>query len=281
LENRIFTDRKNGKIIAFVPTMGALHTGHLVLVKEAQKLANVVVMSIFVNPTQFNDKSDLAKYPRTIEEDTASVKKVGLNYLYLPDENEVYPKNLNTNLNFDLLHYDKVMEGKFRPGHFQGVCQVVKRLLDLVKPDFLVMGQKDFQQFTIIQYMIDQLQLPVELHVVKTKRDKRGLALSSRNARLTETGRVKASVIYRTMIKIKKLIYENDLNSLVSYAMKRLNKAGLQPEYVSIVNGHDLRDINEVNDSNYVVVCIAAWLEGVRLIDNLILIDRRKIASAG
>ena len=263
--------RTNGKTIGFVPTMGALHEGHIELVKEAQIISDVVVMSIFVNPTQFNDPSDLAKYPRTIESDTTKVTAVGLDYLYIPDREEIYPPDLDTKLDLDLKHLDKVMEGAFRPGHFQGVCQVVKRLLDLVQPDILVMGQKDFQQFTIIQYMIDSLAINVKMKVVPTKRDKRGLALSSRNARLSDKGRVKASVIYRTMDYIKKNIDTMDFYALETYAVKRLAKAGFRPEYVSIVDGHDLKPVKHLSDSNYIVVCVAAWLEDVRLIDNLII----------
>jgi pantoate--beta-alanine ligase len=272
LQNQLNKDRALGKKISFVPTMGALHEGHLLLVNEAQKVTDVTVMSIFVNPTQFNDKSDLEKYPRTIESDTEKVREIGLDYLYVPSEQEIYPPGLETSLQLDLQHLDKVMEGEFRPGHFQGVCQVVKRLLDLVQPDVLVMGQKDFQQFTIIQFMINQLHLKAKLIVVPTKRNKKGLALSSRNARLTPKGRVKASVIFRTMEAIKQKIKEKSISSLRDYGMKRLSKAGLNPEYVSIVNGNTLQPVSSINSQKYVVVCVAAWLEGVRLIDNLILI---------
>ena len=274
LQEQLLIHKEKGKKIGFVPTMGALHEGHLMLVEEAKKISDITVMSIFVNPTQFNDKSDLAKYPRTIEADTMKVKSVGLDYLYIPSEAEIYPPGLDTTLSLDLQHLDKVMEGEFRPGHFQGVCQVVKRLLDLVNPDFLVMGQKDFQQFTIVQFMIDRLNLNVKLVVIPTKRNRQGLALSSRNARLSDQGRKKASVIYRTMDQIKEGLYNKDIVSLENYGKKRLSKAGLQPEYVSIVNGHTLQPVSDVKSHAYLVVCVAAWLEGVRLIDNLILVKK-------
>ena len=272
LQKQLENERKNGKKISFVPTMGALHEGHLMLVEEAKKVSDVTVMSIFVNPTQFNDKSDLAKYPRTIESDTEKVKSVGLDYLYVPTEQEIYPSDLDTSLQLDLGHLDKVMEGEFRPGHFQGVCQVVKRLLDLVQPDFLVMGQKDFQQFTIVQFMINQLHLKAKLLEIPTKRNSQGLALSSRNARLSSKGKTKASVIFRTMDTIKQKINDKTIDSLQEYGMRRLSKAGLEPEYVSIVNGNTLQPLSSLQNQDYVVVCVAAWLEGVRLIDNLILI---------
>jgi pantoate--beta-alanine ligase len=271
LSKKLIIAKEQGKVIGFVPTMGALHSGHLELIKEAQKIADIVVMSIFVNPTQFNDKNDLLKYPRTIEADTKLAQSVGLDFLYIPDVSEIYPDNVDTQLNLDLGLLDKVMEGEFRPGHFAGVCQVVKRLLDLVQCDILVMGQKDFQQFTIVQYMIDQLKLTVKLHVVKTKRDNNGLALSSRNARLTDEGRTKASTIYRTMNYIKKNIGLKPIQDLEQYGMKRLAKVGFNPEYVTIVNGYDLQKVTTATTTDYIVVCVAAWLEGVRLIDNLIL----------
>ena len=275
LEIELKEVRGNCEIIAFVPTMGALHQGHLQLVKEAQKIADKVVMSIFVNPTQFNDKNDLDKYPKTLDADIKLVQTVGLDYLYVPDETEIYPPEKIVELELNLLHYDQVMEGAFRPGHFKGVCQVVKRLLDLVDPHILVMGQKDFQQYSIIQFMIDQLLLPIRLHVVNTKRDSRGLALSSRNMRLSESGRIKAATIFRTMKTIKSKIKLEGISFLESYGFNRLKRAGFEPEYVSIVDGSDLKNITSIHGTKYAVICVAAWLEKVRLIDNMVLFDER------
>jgi pantoate--beta-alanine ligase len=271
--------RKEGKTIGFVPTMGALHEGHIYLVKKAQQRCDLTVMSIFVNPTQFNDKNDLLKYPRTLEADTKLVDEVGLNYLYAPNVEEIYPKDLDTSLSLDLGHFDKVLEGTFRPGHFAGVCQVVKRLLDLVKPDQLLMGQKDFQQFTIVGRMIDILKIPTELVVIKTRRNKNGLALSSRNARLSDHGREHALFIYKSMLSIKRNLLLKPIEALSQNGCQRLTKKGFNVEYVAIVSGHTLLPVVHVEKEDYIVVCVAAWYEGVRLIDNLIIKDERMVKN--
>ena len=260
-----------GEEIAFIPTMGALHEGHAELMLQAKKHHSVTVGSIFVNPTQFNDKKDLEKYPRTLEKDVIVCEGAGLDYLYVPEVLEVYPPSYNTKLDLDLEGLDKVMEGAFRAGHFDGVCQVVKRLLDLVMPSHLYMGQKDFQQFTIVDFMIKKLGIPVILVVVPTSREKSGLARSSRNMRLSPKGKVKAATIYRTLNSIKDKKELMSVNDLQVYGMKRLQRAGFEPEYVSIADGHTLSPLESLNADQYAVVCVAAWLEGVRLIDNLIL----------
>ena len=271
LEDMIDNHKKSGHEVAFVPTMGALHAGHALLMSEAKIKHPFVVSSIFVTPTQFNDKSALEKYPRTLESDILVCEEAGLDYLYVPTVEEIYPTNLNTKLDLDLEGLDKVMEGKFRPGHFDGVCQVVKRLLDLVMPTHLYLGQKDFQQFTIVQFMIDKLNLPVKLVVVPTSREKSGLARSSRNARLSKADKRKASVIFRTMSAIFSKQQSLSVSELEEYGIKRLKRAGLEPEYVTISDGKTLQAIEQISQSNYVVVCVAAWLEGVRLIDNMVL----------
>lgn len=267
----LFQHSKAGEDIAFVPTMGALHEGHASLMAEAKRNHAVAVASIFVNPTQFNDKKDLDKYPRTLDQDFKLCESVGLDYLYVPSEYEVYPPGLNTSLDIDLKGMDKVMEGAFRPGHFEGVCQVVKRLLDLVRPSHLYMGQKDFQQFTIIGQMIAELGLPVKLVVVPTSREKSGLARSSRNTRLSPAGKKKAAVIFRTLRSIGEKKEILSVAELEAYGMKRLKRAGLDPEYITISDGKTLQPLTKLEAGQYAVVCAAAWLEGVRLIDNLIL----------
>ena len=271
LAELIYSHKKEGQTVAFVPTMGALHEGHASLIIEAKKKHPIVVSSIFVNPTQFNDPSDLEKYPRTLEKDTIICREAGLDYLYVPTVHEIYPPSFNTKLDLDLNGLDLVMEGKFRPGHFDGVCQVVKRLLDLVMPTHLYMGQKDFQQFTIIQYMLHQLKIPVELVVIETSREKSGLARSSRNTRLSPAGIKKASVIYRTMSAIKEKQNILSVPELENYGMKRLKRAGFEPEYVTISDSKTLKAVDKLDGKKSAVLCLAAWLEGVRLIDNILL----------
>jgi len=270
LQNKLDQYRKNGKTIGFVPTMGALHDGHLKLVLASVLECNVSVCSIFVNPTQFNDATDLVKYPRNLPKDSAMLKSAGLHILFAPNINEVYPKGLETRVDIDLAGLDATLEGAFRPGHFEGVVQVVKRLVDLVKPDFLYMGQKDFQQFTIIRHMIKTLHLPVKLVVIPTEREPGGLAMSSRNERLSPEYRKKARVIFETLNASKNLIEKESLETIKSDALKKITDAGLIPEYFEIVDGNTLQLIQDPARHEYIVGVVAAWADGVRLIDNVI-----------
>lgn len=257
--------------IAFVPTMGALHEGHATLMQKAKSKHEVVIVSIFVNPTQFNDASDFDKYPRTTKADLKICEEQGVDIVYLPDPADVYPTELNTKLALDLGGFDKVMEGEFRPGHFEGVCEVVKRLLDLTKPHYLYMGQKDFQQFMIVGKMIEVLGIKTKLVVCKTSRTSTGLARSSRNTRLSPEGIIKAATIHKTLTAVKKGILAKSVSELQAYAVKRLNKAGFETEYIQIVDGTTLLPLVDEKQSKCIVVCAAAWLEGVRLIDNLVI----------
>ncbi len=271
LKKWIKAARNEGKKIGFVPTMGALHEGHVSLVKKAKRQNPFVVVSVFVNPTQFNDKSDLAKYPRTLEFDTALLAPTGADVLFFPSVSEIYPDGDNVGADIDLGGLDTFMEGKFRPGHFKGMAQVVKRLLDIVTPDRLYMGQKDFQQFSIVAYMIRNLDLPTELVVCPIIREKNGLAMSSRNERLTRETRQKAGLINRVMIAVKKSMDLKSIAELEAYAMKRLSTPPFEPEYFSIVDGYTLQPVTSLRDSTYVVACLAVWADGVRLIDNIVL----------
>ncbi len=271
LQNNLSKERNIKKSIGFVPTMGALHEGHMSLIHEAQKECDVVVVSIFVNPTQFNEKSDLEKYPRPIERDTAMLKEHGVDYLFLPSTSQIYPKNLAPTPKINLGQLATTMEGEHRPGHFEGVIQVVYRLLMIVSPDQLYMGQKDFQQFTIIQAMLDQVDLKVELKVCQIHRQEDGLAMSSRNARLSAAAKKKATAIYNSLIYIKNNFHKEPIEKLKSEALEIQQKSGLTPEYIDIADGHSLQSIDNKSASNYIVVCTASWLEGIRLIDNMIL----------
>jgi pantoate--beta-alanine ligase len=271
LQNALEKERKKGKTIGFAPTMGALHEGHMSLIRMAHKDCEIVVSSIFVNPTQFNDKKDLKKYPRTLKQDMAMLSKEGTDYLFHPSVEEVYPDGENISVKVDLDGLDRQMEGAFRPGHFEGVVQVVHRLLDIVKPDKLYMGQKDFQQFTIIQKMIDQLQMPVDLVVCPIMREKDGLAMSSRNRRLDPDIRKKASILNKTLKWIKKNLDQLTPSQASKEAIEKMTIPGFKPEYVTIINGYTLKQIRSFDAHDYVVVCTAVWAGEVRLIDNLIL----------
>lgn len=264
--------KSKGKSIGFVPTLGALHAGHASLFNKAKKSCDVVVVSIFVNPTQFNEASDLEKYPRTLGRDIEVLLSEEVDLLFYPHNEGVYPPGLNTHVDIDLDQLDKVMEGAERPGHFEGVMQVVNRLLDIVKPDALFMGQKDLQQHTIIAHMIETLDLPLELVVCPTMREESGLAMSSRNARLTKEGKIKAAEIHQTLQGIKENYSLENAHELQKSAMDTLSRDPFKAEYISIVDGKDLLSvINHPNPSGTVAVCCAVWLEGVRLIDNVVI----------
>ena len=271
LRELIEINKSKGASIGFVPTMGALHAGHLTLVRSASKENDVVVVSIFVNPTQFNDKKDLEKYPRTLELDISLLLRARADVVFTPASSEIYPEGDQKGNDIDLGGLDSYMEGAFRPGHFKGVAQVVKRLLDIVTPDRLYMGQKDFQQFTIISHMIRTLKIQTDLVVCRILREANGLAMSSRNERLTKETREKAGLIYKTLQSVKKYQNTKSVKELEDYGMKRLNIAPFIPEYFTICDGNTLKPIQNINDTSYAVACVAVWGDGIRLIDNIIL----------
>ena len=264
-------NKKNGVSIGFVPTMGALHKGHLSLVRKAKRENDLVIVSIFVNPTQFNDKKDLEKYPRTLESDISLLLTARADVVFTPAASEIYPDGDQKGKDIDLGGLDSYMEGAFRPGHFIGVAQVVKRLLDIVTPDRLYMGQKDFQQFTIIAHMIRTQKIKTDLVVCKILREPNGLAMSSRNERLSKETREKAGIIYKTLQSVKKYQSTKSVSELENYGMKRLKVDPFKPEYLTICNGYTLKPVNDIAKSPYVVACVAVWADGVRLIDNTIL----------
>ena len=263
--------KAQGLRIGFVPTMGALHEGHLMLIKKAKKENDVTIASIFVNPTQFNDKKDLEKYPNNLEQDQLLLTSVHTDILYAPNVGDIYPNGMEIGSDIDLGGLDIMMEGAHRPGHFNGVAQVVRRLLDIVQPDNLYMGQKDFQQFTIINYLIKTLQIPTKLRVCPIVREKNGLAMSSRNVRLSTEAREQAKLIYNTLKTVKQKSKTIPPALLVQYAMKRLNLPPFTPEYFNIVDGDTLLPVDNMDTHSYVVACTAVYVEGVRLIDNMIL----------
>ncbi len=257
--------------LGFVPTMGALHEGHLQLVRLALQECELVACSIFVNPTQFNDPDDLRKYPRTPGQDIAMLAKAGCHLVFMPTVEEVYPPGWQMPVELQLGLLDQVMEGKFRPGHFKGVAEVVYRLLELVAPQRLYMGQKDFQQTVIVQTMLRQTGLPVVLRVADTVREDDGLAMSSRNRRLSPEQRQAAPYLYRALLEARRLYPELAVSEIQARAIALMQRAGLRPEYFDIVDGHTLQQVVNGAKYDYVVACAAAWAGEVRLIDNVTL----------
>jgi len=271
LQRYINSQRDQQKKVGFVPTMGALHEGHLTLIERSKKENDITVCSIFVNPTQFDDKKDLEKYPRTTANDISLLTQKSTEVLFLPTAYEVYPKGLDTTLNLKMGQLDKVMEGEFRTGHFEGMAQVVKRLLDIVNPHQLYMGQKDYQQLTIVRSMIKQLGLPVELVMCPIKRESDGLAMSSRNVRLTPDIRKRATILSKTLKAAKTKISKETPADIQKAAMASLTIPDFKPEYFSIVDGITLLPVIDPSKSDEIVACTAVWAGEVRLIDNMIL----------
>ena len=260
--------RKAGKKIGFVPTMGALHEGHASLVKRAVAENDVVVVSDFVNPTQFNDKNDLLKYPRTLEADCELLEKEGAAYVFAPSVEEVYPEPDTRQFSYAPL--DTVMEGKYRPGHFNGVCQVVSKLFMMVEPDKAYFGEKDFQQLAIIREMVKQMNFPLEIVGCPIVREADGLALSSRNARLSEKERLQALSISKTLFQSKEYAATHTVEETQKFVEDGIAAAeGLELEYFELVDGTTLQKISTWDETNYAVGCITVYCGEVRLIDNI------------
>ena len=260
--------RKAGKKIGFVPTMGALHEGHASLVRRAVTENEIVVVSDFVNPTQFNDKNDLLKYPRTLEADCELLEKEGAAYVFAPSVEEVYPEPDTRQFSYAPL--DTVMEGKYRPGHFNGVCQIVSKLFMMVEPDKAYFGEKDFQQLAIIREMVKQMNFPLEIVGCPIVRESDGLALSSRNARLSEEQRKQALGISQTLFKSQEYAASHTLKETQKFVEDGIAAAeGLELEYFEIVDGMTLQKVASWEDTDYVVGCITVFCGEVRLIDNI------------
>lgn len=266
---KLLLEAKNQSLkIGFVPTMGALHNGHLSLVKAAKEKCDVCVVSIFVNPTQFNNANDLKTYPRTVE---ADVELLGAyaDIVYLPSVEDVYPEK--DERIFDFGELDKVMEGEHRPGHFNGVAQVVSRFFALIEPDYAFFGEKDFQQLAIIRAMVKMLGFKVEIVPMPIVREDSGLALSSRNQRLTKNQRSIASSIYKVLCSAKREMNSCSVSGTITKVIDSLNAIdGFEVEYFSIVDGNTLQDVKQWTDSSYIVGCIAVYCGDVRLIDNIV-----------
>ncbi|WP_165020416.1 pantoate--beta-alanine ligase [Dysgonomonas sp. ZJ279] len=271
LQEAISALRTSGKTVGFVPTMGALHAGHLSLVKQCLIDNDICVVSIFVNPTQFNNKEDLVKYPRNLERDSQYLTQAGVSIIFAPSEEEVYPEP--DTRQFDFGQIDKVMEGKHRPGHFNGVAQVVSRLFDIVKPDKAYFGEKDFQQLAIIRAMVKQLALHVEIVAMPIVRENSGLAMSSRNERLTAEQKEIAINISKVLFQSKIWVGDYSVQDLVKKVVETINSFdGLDVEYFEVVDGYSLQSITDWSEANYVVGCIAVYCGEVRLIDDIVYI---------
>lgn len=264
---------KKGKGIGFVPTMGALHTGHISLVEMSKKGNPVTVSSIFVNPTQFNDPADFEKYPITIEKDITMLEAAGCDVLFLPSVKEMYPDGVKPAMHYNLGYLETILEGKFRPGHFQGVCMVVNRLLEIVQPNNLYLGQKDYQQCMVITKLIELMnqQHKITVNICPTLRETDGLAMSSRNMRLKENERKTAATIYQSLSFIKENLPRMGIANLKYHAEAMLEKAGFQVDYVEIAKAKNLTAIDQWNGKEKLVSVIAAFLNEVRLIDNMLL----------
>ncbi len=260
--------RKEGKTIGLVPTMGALHAGHASLVKRAVAENDVVVVSDFVNPTQFNDQNDLLKYPRTLEADCALLESCGATLAFAPSVEEIYPEPDTRQFSYPPL--DTVMEGKYRPGHFNGVCQIVSKLFLMVEPDRAYFGEKDFQQLAIIREMVRKYPFNIQIVGCPIVREEDGLALSSRNARLTPEQRQEALQISRALFASVDFGRSRILRETKEYVEECIRRApGLELEYFEIVDGNTLQPVKAWDESNYIVGCMAAYCGDVRLIDNI------------
>jgi pantoate--beta-alanine ligase len=268
LRTELNAQRLAGKKIGFVPTMGALHEGHASLVKLAVAENDVVVVSDFVNPTQFNDQNDLLKYPRTLEADCELLEKVGAHYVFAPSVEEIYPEPDTRQFSYAPL--DTVMEGKFRPGHFNGVCQVVSKLFMMVEPHCAYFGEKDFQQLAIIREMVKQMNFPIRIVGCPIVRESDGLALSSRNARLSDVQRVQALNISKTLFASKEYAATHTVEETQAFVEQAIAASeGLELEYFEIVDGLTLQKIAGWDDTDYAVGCITVFCGEVRLIDNI------------
>jgi pantoate--beta-alanine ligase len=261
---------EQGRSIGFVPTMGALHKGHLSLIEEAKKENEQVICSIFVNPIQFNNPDDLKNYPRMLEQDIQKLTSAGCNVLFAPPEQEVFPEPVTET--FDFGDLDKVMEGKFRPGHFHGVAAVVKRLFEIVKPTRAYFGLKDYQQLLLIHKMTKEHKLPVEIVPCPIIREDNGLAMSSRNERLSHAQRKQAGILYEILKMVRIRSGYSTIKEIRYYVEQQFKRnKHVRLEYFEIVDMYSLKPLQTWTESNTSIACIAAWVGEIRLIDNMIL----------
>jgi len=274
LTQHILALKENGKVVGFVPTMGALHQGHLSLIEKCKANSNVTVASIFVNPTQFDNKEDLIKYPDTTRKDITMLDAKGTDILYLPTVEEVYPNGDQPNENYDFGNVTEVAEGAFRPGHFNGVAQVVGLLLDYVQPNKLFMGQKDFQQCAVVDQLIDYKKMDIELVRCPTMRESDGLAMSSRNMRLNEAERKSAVVLSKALQYVKDNFKTDSVKNVINQATKMIDETpNSKTIYIDVRHSKTMENITDNSVTADAVVLGAANVGPVRLIDNMLLFN--------
>ena len=268
LENHLKKARKQGLKVGFVPTMGALHKGHISLIETSRKRCKLTVCSIFVNPTQFTDAADLEKYPRPIADDIQKLEGAGCDILFNPPVNQMYADNEQWHLNIGELEY--LLEGKFRPGHYQGVTQVVYKLFNIIMPDRAYFGQKDYQQVLVVRKMVELLNMPVTLVMCPIEREPDGLAMSSRNIHLTADDRKHALILSKALNITKENFDSNYIEKIQEYAIQMItHEPGVQLEYFEIVDGNTLHEADK--DTQNIVALVAARVGNTRLIDNVII----------
>lgn len=271
LKSYLQQKKQQGQSVGFVPTMGALHSGHLSLIQASQAANTLTVCSIFVNPTQFNNPADLEKYPRLIEKDIVLLEKQGCDVLFYPEVDEMYAENENLP-EINLLGIDSRLEGEHRPGHFNGVATVVKKLLDIVEPHRAYFGQKDFQQVLVVKTLVQQLNMAVQIVAVPTMRESNGLAMSSRNLRLTDAERQHAAIIYNTFLWAKQQLLSVSPKEVEALATQRINAvSGANVEYFSLADAQTLAPVTVYNSDQKIVALTAVNMGEVRLIDNMLL----------
>lgn len=271
LKEQLAKARQNGQQVGFVPTMGALHPGHVSLIETAKLQSGYVVCSIFVNPVQFNDPNDYKKYPVTTDRDAAMLQQAGADALFLPSVEEMYPGGTRGLEHYELGYLETILEGKYRPGHFQGVCQVMRRLLEMVRPDHLFMGQKDYQQCMVVQRLMQLtgMQPAIQFHVCPTVREPDGLAMSSRNMRLDAVAREKAATLPAALNYIKANLQPGDVLSVLLHARSMLTALRMKVDYLEIADANTLEPVDNWNGKQKLVALVAAFLGEVRLIDNI------------
>ncbi len=270
LRRFVLNQKEKGQLIGFVPTMGALHQGHISLIERSRKECSVTICSIFVNPTQFNNPEDFKKYPITIEKDIDMLEHRGCDVLFLPDAAEIYPPGF-IKLHYELGYLETLLEGKYRPGHFQGVCQVVDRLLEIVMPHKLYLGQKDYQQCMVLSKLVKDKYNDTQIIICPTLRENDGLAMSSRNLRLNSVQRQAAVEIYNTLIYLKKHLRPGSLEELKKEANRQLSSHRFKIDYIDIADAGTLSPVDTWNGQQQLVALVAAFLDDIRLIDNMVL----------
>ncbi len=274
LRQQINSWKKQGNKVVLVPTMGNLHAGHLTLMKYAHRCGDKVVCSIFVNALQFDRSEDLQAYPRTPEQDLAALQDENVDLVFMPEHEEVYAEEYMPQQNIPKHVLNQQLCGKYRPGFFDGIVEVVARLFQIVNPDVAVFGEKDYQQLTIIKQLVQDVGFPIQIESVATQREEDGLAYSSRNSYLSTYERAQAKQIYEILLEVKTQIESGsqEFAAIEKQAMGRLAKAGFRPDYVAIRNAKDLQPASYGTD--FIVILVAAWLGKARLIDNLLLPKR-------